>query len=92
MTQEHLTRAGVSDLDQILGEIFPVLDHGYVRVVDCMSGNAAIAQAARVSNDVGNKQFHEDAGLVRYLLLRNAHTTPFEACKIKLHLPMDCWR
>ncbi len=93
MMQEHLTRASVPALDEILGKTFPVLDRGYVRVVDYMGDDAAIVQAARVSYGAGTKQVHEDRGLIRYLL-RNAHTNPFEMCKIKLHLrvPMDCWR
>ena len=58
-----------------------------------MGDDAAIVQAARVSYGAGTKQVHEDRGLIRYLL-RNAHTTPFEMCKLKLHIrvPMDCWR
>lgn len=83
----------MAELDKILGQSFPVLDHGHVRVIDYMGDDAAIVQAARVSYGTGTKQVHEDRGLIRYLL-RNAHTTPFEMCKIKLHIrvPMDCWR
>lgn len=93
MTQEQLKRAGVPALDEILGKTFPVLDHGHVRVIDYMGDDAAIVQAARVSYGAGTKKVHEDRGLIRYLL-RNAHTTPFEMCKLKLHIrvPMDCWR
>jgi len=93
MEETQLKPASVPALDNILGQTFPVLDHGYVRVVDYMGDDAAIVQAARVSYGAGTKQVHEDRGLIRYLL-RNAHTTPFEMCKIKLHIrvPMDCWR
>lgn len=93
MNDTQIKRAGVSALDAILGKTFPVLDHGHIRVVDYMGDDAAIVQAARVSYGAGTKQVHEDRGLIRYLL-RNAHTTPFEMCKIKLHIrvPMDCWR
>ena len=93
MTEDRLKRAGVPALDEILGKSFPVLDHGHVRVIDYMGDDAAIVQAARVSYGAGTKQVHEDRGLIRYLL-RNAHTTPFEMCKLKLHVrvPMDCWR
>jgi len=93
MTDNQITRASVPALDEILGQTFPLLDHGHVRVVDYMGDDAAIVQAARVSYGAGTKQVHEDRGLIRYLL-RNAHTTPFEMCKIKLHVrvPMDCWR
>ncbi|PLY03367.1 MAG: thymidylate synthase (FAD) [Desulfuromonas sp.] len=93
MSDSTIKRAGVPALDEILGKSFPVLDHGHVRVIDYMGDDAAIVQAARVSYGAGTKKVHEDRGLIRYLL-RNAHTTPFEMCKLKLHIrvPMDCWR
>lgn len=93
MKETQINRATVADLDAILGQTFPVLDHGHIRVIDYMGDDAAIVQAARVSYGAGTKQVHEDRGLIRYLL-RNAHTTPFEMCKLKLHIrvPMDCWR
>jgi thymidylate synthase (FAD) len=93
MQETNIKRASVATLDEILGKSFPVLDHGHVRVIDYMGDDAAIVQAARVSYGAGTKQVHEDRGLIRYLL-RNAHTTPFEMCKLKLHIrvPMDCWR
>lgn len=93
MKDTRISRTTVSALDEILGKTFPVLDHGHIRVIDYMGDDAAIVQAARVSYGAGTKQVHEDRGLIRYLL-RNAHTTPFEMCKLKLHIrvPMDCWR
>ena len=93
MQDTNIKRASVAALDEILGKSFPVLDHGHVRIIDYMGDDAAIVQAARVSYGAGTKQVHEDRGLIRYLL-RNAHTTPFEMCKLKLHIrvPMDCWR
>jgi thymidylate synthase (FAD) len=93
MQETNIKRASVATLNEILGKSFPVLDHGHVRVIDYMGDDAAIVQAARVSYGAGTKQVHEDRGLIRYLL-RNAHTTPFEMCKLKLHIrvPMDCWR
>src|SRR5210317_2503089 len=93
MQETNIKRASVAALDEILGKSFPVLDHGHIRVIDYMGDDAAIVQAARVSYGAGTKQVHEDRGLIRYLL-RNAHTTPFEMCELKLHVrvPMDCWR
>jgi thymidylate synthase (FAD) len=90
---EKLPRPHVADLDRILGQAFPVLDDGLVRVVDYMGDDAAIVQAARVSYGAGTKKTSDDRGLIRYLL-RHRHTTPFEMCSIKLHLrvPMDAWR
>ena len=90
---ERLTRPGVPALDAVLGVAFPVLDDGFVRVVDYMGHDGSVVQAARVSYGVGTKRVHEDRGLIRYLL-RHAHTTPFEMCEITLHVrvPMDTWR
>jgi thymidylate synthase (FAD) len=74
-------------LEEVLYEAFPVLDHGFVRVVDYMGSDAAIVQAARVSYGAGTKQSRQDAGLIRYLL-RHSHTTPFEMCEIKFHIKL----
>lgn len=87
------TRPQAEKLDAILGRAWPVLDDGFVRVVDYMGDDRAIVQAARVSYGSGTKRVHEDAGLIRYLM-RHSHSTPFEMCELKLHVrvPMDCWR
>jgi thymidylate synthase (FAD) len=65
----------------------PVLDHGFVRVVDYMGDDAAIVQAARVSYGQGTKHARDDSGLIRYLM-RHWHSTPFEMCEIKLHVKL----
>jgi thymidylate synthase (FAD) len=80
-------RASVPALEEILYEPIPVLDHGFLRVIDYMGDDAAITQAARVSYGRGTKQVHEDRGLVRYLM-RHRHTTPFEMCEIKYHVKL----
>lgn len=82
-----------SALDEVMGKKLPVLDDGFVRLVDVMGDDSSIVQAARVSYGKGTKKVSEDRGLIRYLL-RHRHTTPFEMCEIKLHVrvPMDCWR
>ena len=80
-------RPTVPALEEALYEALPVLDHGFVRVVDYMGDDAAIVQAARVSYGRGTKQSRQDAGLIRYLM-RHAHTTPFEMCEIKLHVKL----
>ena len=89
----HLIRPASPALDQILGQTFPVLDDGFVRVVDYLGNDSSIVQAARVSYGDGTKKVSEDRALIRYLL-RNQHTTPFEMCSLKLHVrvPMDTWR
>lgn len=82
-----------SELDTLLGQSLPVLDDGFVRVVDYMGNDTSIVQAARVSYGDGTSKVSEDRALIRYLL-RHQHTTPFEMCVLKLHVrvPMDTWR
>lgn len=72
-------RPTVAAMEEILGDAHPVLDHGFVRVVDYMGDDAAIVQAARVSYGSGTKSVREDTGLIRYLM-RHWHSTPFEMC------------
>ena len=87
-SQSYRTRrATVSALEEILYEPLPVLDHGFVRVIDYMGDDSAIVQAARVSYGRGTKRVRQDAGLIRYLM-RNWHTTPFEMCEIKYHVKL----
>ncbi len=80
-------RATVPRLEAILYEPLPVLDHGFIRVVDYMGDDAAIVQAARVSYGRGTRKVSEDQGLINYLL-RHRHTTPFEMCEIKYHVKL----
>lgn len=80
-------RAISRDLEKILYEPIPVLDHGFIRVIDYMGNDSAIVQAARVSYGAGTKQVNEDRGLINYLM-RHGHTTPFEMCEIKLHVKL----
>jgi thymidylate synthase (FAD) len=72
---------------------FPVLNDGFIRVVDTMGTDESIVQAARVSYGKGTKKSREDRMLIRYLM-RMGHTSPFEMCEIKFHIrvPMDTWR
>src|SRR5688572_23533987 len=77
-------RPTVLALDERIGKAIPVLDHGFLRLVDYMGDDQAVVQAARVSYGTGTKRAREDRGLIRYLL-RHRHTTPFEMCEIKVH-------
>ena len=86
-TESHTLRATVPALEEILYRPLPVLDHGFVRVVDYMGDDAAIVQAARVSYGRGTKAVRQDAGLIGYLM-RHRHTTPFEMCEIKYHVKL----
>lgn len=80
-------RPTVPALEEVLFQPIPVLDHGFVRVVDYMGDDGAIVQAARVSYGRGTKRVQDDAGLIRYLM-RHRHTTPFEMCEIKYHVKL----
>jgi thymidylate synthase (FAD) len=90
---ERLPRPTVPAMDAILGQAFPVLDDGFVRVIDYMGDDTAVVRAARISYGAGTRRVQEDRGLIRYLM-RHRHTTPFEMCEIKFHVrvPMDTWR
>ena len=80
-------RPTVPALEALLYDAEPVLDHGFVRVIDYMGDDGAIVQAARVSYGRGTRRVQEDAGLIRYLM-RHRHSTPFEMCEIKYHVKL----
>jgi thymidylate synthase (FAD) len=77
-------RATVPALEELLYKPLPVLDHGFVRIVDYMGDDASIVQAARVSYGRGTRQVSGDRRLINYLM-RHRHTSPFEMCELKLH-------
>jgi thymidylate synthase (FAD) len=80
-------------LERLRWHKFPVLDDGFVCLVDAMGDDQAIVQAARVSYAAGTRAVSDDRTLIRYLMRHN-HTTPFEMAELKLlvRVPMDCWR
>ena len=80
-------RAVSEGMEAHLYNAIPVLDHGFVRVVDYMGDDAAICQAARVSYGKGTKSVQNDEGLIRYLM-RHWHSTPFEMSEVKLHVKL----
>ena len=80
-------RATSPALEKILYDTIPVLDHGFIRVIDYMGDDSAIVQAARVSYGRGTKQVSQDKGLINYLM-RHWHSTPFEMCEIKFHVKL----
>ena len=84
---QETRRVVASGLEQHLYQAVPVLDHGFVRVIDYMGDDAAIVQAARVSYGQGTRKSRDDSGLIRYLM-RHWHSTPFEMCEIKLHVKL----
>tara|TARA_B100001540_G_scaffold186938_1_gene164905 strand:+ start:2186 stop:3133 length:948 start_codon:yes stop_codon:yes gene_type:complete len=80
-------RVTAPELEKILYEAIPILDHGFIRVVDYMGNDSSIVQAARVSYGKGTKKVSTDAGLIKYLM-RHWHSTPFEMCEIKYHVKL----
>ncbi len=78
---------------QLRWQKIPVLDDGFVCLVDVMGDDQSVVQAARVSYGEGTRKVSDDRGLIRYLM-RHRHTTPFEMAEVKLlvRVPMDCWR
>ena len=87
-SQESRTkRVTAPELEKILYEALPILDHGFIRVVDYMGNDTSIVQAARVSYGKGTKKVSTDSGLIKYLM-RHWHSTPFEMCEIKYHVKL----
>jgi thymidylate synthase (FAD) len=82
-----MARINVPEADAILDQAFPVLDKGFVRLVDYMGGDARVVQSARVSYGDGTKSVREDAGLIGYLM-KNAHTSPFEQVVLTFHMKL----
>ena len=82
-----------STFESLRWQKFPVLDQGFICLVDVMGRDSDIVQAARVSYGEGTRHVNDDRTLLRYLM-RHQHTTPFEMAEIKLlvRVPMDCWR
>ena len=83
----------MSALDVYRWKKLPVLDQGFVCLVDVMGDDSSVVQAARVSYGEGTKTISDDRGLIRYLM-RHRHSTPFEMAELKfmIRVPMDTWR
>jgi thymidylate synthase (FAD) len=86
-TPRQTLRAVSEGMEAHLYRATPVLDHGFIRVIDYMGDDSAIVQAARVSYGAGTKHVQNDEGLIRYLM-RHWHSTPFEMCEVKLHVKL----
>ncbi len=80
-------RVTAHELEKVLYEAIPILDHGFIRVVDYMGDDTSIVQAARVSYGKGTRKVSTDSGLIKYLM-RHWHSTPFEMCEIKYHVKL----
>jgi thymidylate synthase (FAD) len=77
----------VAEAEDILDREFPVLDKGFVRLVDYLGGDERVVQSARVSYGKGTKSYREDAALIDHLL-RNSHTSPFEQVVLTFHVKL----
>jgi thymidylate synthase (FAD) len=87
-SQKSTTKRVTSlELEKILYDVIPALDHGFIRVVDYMGDDSSIVQSARVSYGKGTKKVSTDEGLIKYLM-RHWHSTPFEMCEIKYHVKL----
>jgi len=87
-SQNNSTKRVTSlELEKVLYDLIPVLDHGFIRVIDYMGDDSSIVQAARVSYGKGTKKVSTDEGLIKYLM-RYRHSTPFEMCEIKYHIKL----
>jgi thymidylate synthase (FAD) len=73
--------------EELLGRYFPVLDHGFVALVDYMGTDESVERAARVSYGYGTRKTSVTRGLLRYLR-RHLHTTPSEMVELKFHCCM----
>lgn len=82
-----MARITVPEAEALVDQEFGVLDHGFVRLVDYLGGDARIVQAARVSYGDGTKTVREDGALIDYLL-RNRHTSPFEQVILTFHVKL----
>jgi thymidylate synthase (FAD) len=77
----------VAEAEAVLDKEFPVLDKGFIRLVDYLGGDERVVQSARVSYGTGTRTYREDSGLIDYLL-RNRHSSPFEQVVLTFHVKL----
>lgn len=81
-------RATTPEAEEILGGYFPVLDHGFVSLVDYMGNDEAAERAARVSyGAVPKSKQSTTEGLLRFMK-GHGHSSPFEMIELKFHCRM----
>jgi thymidylate synthase (FAD) len=80
-------RLVVEAAEALLDQSIPVLDKGFVRLVDYLGGDQRIVQSARVSYGAGTKTVRQDQGLINYLM-KHWHTSPFEQVQLTFHTKM----
>jgi thymidylate synthase (FAD) len=79
-----MARLTSPEAEKMLDVEIPVLDKGFVRLVDYMGSDARIVQSARVSYGEGTTTVSRDKILIDYLM-RHLHTSPFEQVIITVH-------
>ncbi|MCX7800551.1 MAG: FAD-dependent thymidylate synthase [Fimbriimonadales bacterium] len=82
-----MARIVVEEAEALLDRELPVLDKGFVRLVDYLGGDQRVVQAARVSYGAGTKSVRQDRALIHYLLSHD-HTSPFEQVVLTFHVKM----
>jgi len=82
-----MARIIVAAAEELLDQEIKVLNHGFVRLVDYLGGDARIVQSARVSYGQGTKSVRQDRALI-YFLLSHQHTSPFEQVVLTFHCKM----
>lgn len=82
-----MPRITIPEAESIIDKEFPVLDHGFIRLIDYLGGDARVVAAARVSYGVGTKSIREDKSLIDYLV-RHSHLSPFEQVIITFHIKL----
>ena len=93
MTKEAFDKiaAGLNDAIEWVrseGQMIPVLDHGFVRLIDSMGSDLSIVRNARVSYDAAWRAGEDegsDTRLIKYLR-KNGHNTPFEAVEFQFEV------
>jgi len=73
--------------EEVLNKEFPVLNRGFVRLVDYMGGDDRVVAAARVSYGAGTTTKRRDKILIEYLM-ENRHTSPFEQVELVFHVKL----
>jgi thymidylate synthase (FAD) len=86
-TEAPLPHAHTAEAEALLDKEFPVLDRGFVRLVDYLGNDERIVAAARVSYGKGTKTVREDEVLINYLM-RHEHTSPLEQVVLTFHVKL----
>jgi thymidylate synthase (FAD) len=87
MSEAKTSRPTIENERDLLGAYYPVLDKGFVALMDYMGTDSTVPTCARTSYGHGTKATSNDKGLVRYLR-GHKHTSPFEFVEFHFHCSM----